>query len=80
MEWSHRRAVGAGKCIEGSIGDSTAIGVIDQKGKNTTSPGKDNTMPPIQSTSDATQNTVADSLAFVVVATIFSLLLQGQLA
>ncbi|KAF3040604.1 hypothetical protein E8E11_000248 [Didymella keratinophila] len=66
-----------GKCVDGSTGDSTAIGVIDQKGKNTTSPGKNNTVPPIQSNLGATLDSGTNSLVFVVAVTVLSLMLCG---
>ena len=64
-----------GRCVEGSTGDPTAIGVIDQKDKNGTSPGRNNTVPPIQSNLGASMESDTTSLVFVVAATVLSLML-----
>ncbi|KAF3038478.1 hypothetical protein E8E12_004490 [Didymella heteroderae] len=57
-----------GKCVDGSTGDPTAIGVIDQQGRNTTSPGENTT--PIQSNAAAPLERTMSGLAFVVSATL----------
>ena len=62
-----------GKCVEGSTGDSTAIGVIDQKGKNATWPGGNNTAP-IQNNAGSSLGVSAQSLVFVVAAVAMTLL------
>lgn len=63
-----------GKCVEGSTGDPTAIGVIDQKGKNTTSPGKWNTAP-IQNNTGASLQASLSSLVLITGALAFALML-----